>query len=174
MKPLPALRRLIDAFNQRIGLWVAWAALAMVLVQFTVVIGRYIFGVNFIWMQESVIYLHGVMFMLGAGYTLLHDGHVRVDIWYREASPRFKARVDLAGATLFLLPVCGLIWFFSWPYVVNSWAVLEGSRETSGIQAVFALKSLLLLFVFLLVLQGVSMIIGAALALGGGEREQTE
>ncbi|MDP6173515.1 MAG: TRAP transporter small permease subunit [Rhodospirillales bacterium] len=146
VKELLALRHIIDALNSTVGSLVAWAALGMVLVQFTVVIGRYIFGVNFIWMQESVIYLHGLVFMLGAGYTLLHDGHVRVDIWYRDASPRFRSRVDLVGGALFLLPVCILIWGFSWPYVVNSWTVLEGSMETSGIPAVFALKSLLLGF----------------------------
>ena len=159
----------IDALNDTVGKAVAWLALAMVLVQFTVVVMRYVFGIGSIFMQESIIYLHAVVFMVGAGYTLLHNGHVRVDIFYREASARRKAVVDLAGVALFLLPVCGLIWWGSWPYVANSWRVFEGSRETSGIQAVFLLKSVILVFVALVVLQGLSMAARSVIVLLGAE-----
>ncbi|HER26644.1 MAG TPA: TRAP transporter small permease subunit [Rhodospirillales bacterium] len=129
----------------------------MVLMQFTVVVMRYIFGLGSIMMQESVVYLHGALFMLGAGYTLLHEGHVRVDIFYREASPRKKAMVDLFGSLLLLMPVCILITWYSFPYLKTSWSVLEGSRETSGIQGVYLLKSTLWAFTGLMMLQGLSI-----------------
>ncbi len=157
----------LDAFNHHLGRATAWIAVAMVLVQFTVVVLRYVFGVSFIWMQESIIYLHSALFLVGAGYTLLHEGHVRVDIFYQDATERQKAWVDFFGAILFLLPMCVLIWWWSWPYVSSSWSVLEGSKETSGIQAVFLLKSLILAFSAVLALQGVSMVLRTFLTLTG-------
>ncbi len=172
MSFLVSVARGIDALNENIGKAVAWLALLMVLVQFAVVILRYVFGIGSIFLQESIIYLHAVVFMLGAGYTLLHGGHVRVDIFYREASPRRKALVDLLGVVVFLVPVCALIWWASWPYVANSWRVFEGSRETSGIQAVFLLKTVILVFVALMVLQGISMAINSLLTLAGIEQSQ--
>jgi len=157
----------IDAFNNRIGRIISWTAIAMVLVQFLVVVMRYIFSLGFIWMQESVLYLHSILFMLGAGYTLLHEGHVRVDIFYRDHGERGKAIVDFIGAIVFLLPVCILLWWWSWPYVSQSWSIFEGSRETSGIQAVYALKTLILMFAGLIALQGVSMMLRSLLTLTG-------
>ena len=170
MNALRALAGAIDRFNDGVGSWIAWLAVIMVLVQFAVVVLRYVFGIGLIVLQESVVYLHGVLFMLGAGYTLLRGGHVRVDIFYQPATARSKAAVDLAGTVLFLLPVCSLIAIYSFPYIANSWAVHEGSKETSGIQAVYLLKSVILVFTFLLGLQGVSMALHSALVLCGIER----
>lgn len=174
MSLLASVAQRIDAFNHNIGKAVAWLALVMVIVQFIVVIMRYVFGIGSIFMQESIIYLHAIVFMVGAGYTLLHNGHVRVDIFYREARPRQKAVVDLLGVVIFLIPVCGLIWWVSWPYVASSWKVFEGSRETSGIQGVFLLKSVILLFVVLVVLQGISLAIRSLLTLAGIEQPQVD
>lgn len=171
---LVSVAQRIDALNENIGKAVAWLTLLMVIVQFIVVIMRYVFGIGSIFMQESIIYLHATVFMLGAGYTLLHNGHVRVDIFYREASPRRKAMVDIVGVAIFLIPVCALIWWGSWPYVANSWRVFEGSRETSGIQAVFLLKTVILVFVVLVVLQGISMAIRSLLTLAGVEQQQAD
>ena len=162
-----ALVRAIDKLNARIGAGVAWFALAMVLVQFAVVVMRYVFGVSSLFMQESIIYLHGTMFMLGSAYTLLHNGHVRVDVFYREADPIWKAKVDFAGHALFLIPVCTLIFIYSWPYVVSSWASLEGSRETSGIPAVFLLKTVVLVFSVLMILQGLAQGLKALMVMTG-------
>jgi TRAP-type mannitol/chloroaromatic compound transport system permease small subunit len=164
---LAALSRAIDRLNEYIGRGAAWFALAMVLLQFTVVVMRYVFGVGSILMQEGVIYLHAALFLCGAGYTLLHGGHVRVDIFYRAASPRRKALTDLLGTIFLLLPVCVIIAWASLPYVEQSWSVFEGSKETSGIPAVFALKSLIMLFVVLLALQGISLALRAILTLSG-------
>ena len=141
----------------------------MVLVQFSAVVLRYVFGIGSIWMQESVIYMHAYLFMVGAGYTLLQGGHVRVDIFYREASPKRKALTDLIGVFVFLLPVCVTIWLFSWGYVARSWQVLEGSKETSGIQGVFLLKSAILVFTALVALQGISLAARSLLVLAGAK-----
>ena len=167
LSALTALSRAIDAANEHIGRVASWLALLMVLLQFIVVVMRYIFGVGFIFMQEGVIYLHATLFLVGAGYTLLHGGHVRVDIFYRDARPRRRALVDLLGVILFLLPVCVVIGWASWPYLEQSWSVYEGSKETSGIHAVYALKSMILVFVVLIALQGVSLALHAALTLAG-------
>lgn len=167
MKTVRAISQTIDAFNERIGTTIAWAALAMVAMQFVVVVLRYVYGFGSIFMQESVTYLHATLFMVGAGYTLLHGGHVRVDIFYRNATPRRKALVDLLGVLLFLIPVCVLIGWSSFPYVQQSWSVFEGSKETSGIQGVFLLKSVILVFVVLMVLQGVSLALQSIMVLAG-------
>jgi TRAP-type mannitol/chloroaromatic compound transport system permease small subunit len=169
MQGLASLATAINRLNNGVGKWTAWLALTMVLVQFIVVVMRYVFGIGSIMMQESIIYMHGMLFMVGAGYTLLHDGHVRVDIFYREAAPRTKAMVDLLGAVFFLIPVSILIWAYSWGYVLQSWSVFEGSKETSGIQAVFLLKSVILVFCGLMILQALSMIIASVLRLTGNE-----
>ena len=171
MNPLVSLCRAIDATNEKIGRGVAWVALAMVLIQFLVVVMRYVFGIGSIMMQESVVYMHAILFMVGAGYTLLHGGHVRVDVFYRDASPRKKAMVDLAGGIVFLLPVCSLIVWSSWAYVASSWRVFEGSKETSGIQAVFLLKTVILVFAVLVLLQGVSLILKSFLTLYGNRSD---
>jgi len=133
---------------------VMWLLLAMALVQFAVVVLRYVFGVNFIFMQESITYMHGAVFLIAAGYALLTDDHVRVDIFYREAPPKRKALVDLLGTYFLLFPICLLLLWTASPYVGNSWSVFEGSTETSGIQGVFLLKSLIPAFAILLAMAG--------------------
>jgi TRAP-type mannitol/chloroaromatic compound transport system permease small subunit len=168
-----AVADLIDRFNATIGRAVAWAVLFVVLVQFAVVVLRYAFGIGSIWLSESILYGNAVMFMLAAAWTLQQGGHVRVDVFYAEASPRRKALIDLVGALLLLLPfMLALIWL-SLPYVARSWAILERSRETSGLPAVFLLKTLIPLFAVLLALQGVSQAIRAAelLRLSRGESQ---
>lgn len=167
MQALYSLARAIDRLNHVIGRALAWLTLAMVIVQFTVVLLRYIFGLGFIWMQESILYMHALVFLIGAGYTLLKEGHVRVDIFYREATIRKKALVDLLGVIFLLLPFCVLVWIVALPYVENSWAVLEGSKETSGIQGVYLLKTTILVFTVLVGLQGLSMALKSILTLNG-------
>ncbi len=158
---------MIHRINDAIGMTVAWLALFLVLVQFLLVIMRYVFGLGSVLMQESLLYAHGTLYMLAAGYTLRLNGHVRVDVFYRAASARWKAAVDLTGVVFLLVPVCIAIWIGAWPYVSQSWRILEGSRETSGIPAVFLLKSVILVFVVLVLLQGLSMAIRSALVLAG-------
>ena len=171
MRSLHALARAIDRLNEAVGVSVAWLALFTVLVEFTVVLMRYVFGVGSVKMQESIVYMHATVFMVAAGYTLLHNGHVRCDIFYASASPRRQALIDLIGVFVFLLPTCALIAWVAWPYVAAAWAVREGSPEGSlGIPGVYLLKSIILVFAALVALQGVAMAIHAALRLAEVER----
>lgn len=170
MNILTAIIRFVDQANDKIGRFIAWFALLMVTVQFIVVVLRYVFGIGSIMLQESIIYMHAIVFLVGSGYTLLNDGHVRVDIFYRDSSPKKKAMVDLFGSLFFLIPVCSLISWYTWPYVTGSWQVMEGSKETSGIQAVFLLKSVILIFTFLMILQGISIAAKSILTLFSDQR----
>lgn len=159
------LALLFEAINEWLGRMVSWLSLCMVLVTFTVVVLRYAFDLGWIWLQESVTFMHAALFLVGAAYTLKHQGHVRVDIFYRRFSPRVRAWVDLLGSLLLLLPVCLFILASSWDYVVQSWALHEGSREAGGLDGVYLLKSLILGMAVLLVLQGLAMVIRALLQL---------
>ena len=159
------LAALFDTINTSVARTVMWLALIMALVQVGVVVMRYVFGINFIWLQESIIYMFGFLFLLTAGYALLQNEHVRVDIFYRDASARRKAIVDFVGTYLFLFPVCILIIWAAGPYVARAWDVMEGSREASGIQAVFIMKSLIPIFAVLLAIAGFSIATKAVLVL---------
>ena len=150
---------ILDAVNTAVARVVRWLALAMVLVQFAIVIGRYVFGVNSIAVQESVLYMHATLFMLGAGYTLLVDGHVRVDIFYAKASPATRRRIDVFGHLVLLLPAMLALLYWSWPSVRNAWAILEGPISVGGLKAVYLMKSLIPAFCVLVILQSVSALI---------------
>jgi len=168
MNRLHRLANVIDAVNDWIGRTLSWLTLGMVLVTFVVVLLRYVFGLGWTMLQESVIYMHAIVFMGCAGYALVHNGHVRCDIFYSVASPRGKAVIDIIGTLLFLVPVCVLVFWVTWPYAMASWAVLEGSPEgRMGIPAVFLLKTLIVVFAGLLALQSVSLVLKSALFLAG-------
>ena len=151
----------IDRLTGAVGRAVAWLALAIVLVQFAVVLMRYGLGLGSIWMQESILYAHAVLFLLAAAWTLASDGHARIDILYANASPRRKALVDLCGTLLLLLPLMAALTWYAWPYVARSWAILERSQEVSGLPFVYLLKSVLLLFALTMALQGIAQAIRA-------------
>jgi len=142
----------------RLGKAVAWLTLVMVLLTFCVVVLRYGFGLGWIWMQESVSYLHAAVFMLAAAWTLQTDGHVRVDIFYRDGSARYRSWVDLLGTVLLLIPFCAFTLWVGWEYALSSWKLLEGSREAGGLPLVFLLKSLILLLPALLLLQAIPLL----------------
>jgi TRAP-type mannitol/chloroaromatic compound transport system permease small subunit len=168
MNHLKRIATAIDHLNDWIGRGLAWLTLGMVLVTFVVVLLRYVFGLGWTILQESVVYMHAFVFMGCAGFALVHNGHVRCDIFYGPASARGKAVVDIIGTLLFLIPVCILIFWVTWPYAMASWAVLEGSPEgRMGIPAVFLLKTLILVFAGLLAVQSVSLLLQSALFLAG-------
>jgi TRAP-type mannitol/chloroaromatic compound transport system permease small subunit len=160
-----ALADRIDRLTAAVGRAVAWLALAIVLLQFALVLGRYVFGFGSIWLTETVIYTHATLFMAAAAWTLRAGGHVRVDVFYAEASARTKAVVDLAGSALLLLPFALVLVWLSVPYAARSWAILERSQETSGLPLVFLLKTLIPLFAVLMALQGIAQAIRALAAL---------
>jgi TRAP-type mannitol/chloroaromatic compound transport system permease small subunit len=127
----------------------------MVLLTFIIVILRYGFNLGWIWLQESLTYLHVAVFSVVAAWTLQQDGHVRVDIFYAKMTDRNRARVDLLGSLIFLLPFCLFMLIIAWPYVANSWMLLETSREAGGLPFVFLLKSLILVMPALLLGQAI-------------------
>jgi len=137
------------------GKAVSWLILVMVLATFAIVILRYGFNLGWIWLQEAVTYMHAMVFMLAAAWTLQMDGHVRVDIFYRRSSVRRQAWVNLVGSVFFLVPVCVFLLIIGWDYVFFSWTLLEKSREAGGLPAVYLLKSLILLLPFSLLMQAI-------------------
>jgi TRAP-type mannitol/chloroaromatic compound transport system permease small subunit len=155
----------IDRLTAAIGRGARWCCLYVVVATFAVVVLRYAFGIGSIRLQESVLYAHAALFMLAAAWTLQRGGHVRVDIFYAQASPRTRALVDLAGALIFLLPFAVVLGLLSIPYAARSWAILERSREASGLPFVYLLKTLIPLFALLLGLQGVAQAIRAVVTL---------
>jgi TRAP-type mannitol/chloroaromatic compound transport system permease small subunit len=155
----------IDRFNAAIGQIAAWAVLVMVLVQFAIIMLRFVLGLGSLWMQESLHYLLAVLVLLAAPWTLQANGHVRVDIFYADATPRMRAKIDLAGALLLLIPFMAAVIWFSWPYAARAWAIMEGSREAGGIPLVFLLKSSIPAFAALMLLQGFAQAFRAVLSL---------
>ncbi|MBD3671047.1 MAG: TRAP transporter small permease subunit [Gammaproteobacteria bacterium] len=164
---LQALAHACDHLNERVGRAISWLTLVMVVTTFLIVVLRYLFDLGWIAMQESVTYMHALVFMLGAAYTLKHDGHVRVDIFYLKASPRRRALVDLLGSLLLLMPMMLYIFFISWDYVAVSWSLWEDSPETGGLPGVFLLKTAILALGVLMSLQGLAMAIHNGLFLAG-------
>lgn len=149
----------IDQMNTAVASMIRWLALVMVLVQFCIVIGRYVFGFNSIAAQESVLYMHATLFMLGAGFTLLVDKHVRVDVFYAKATEATRRRIDIFGHIFLLIPSMAALLYWSWPSVRNSWKILEGPISVGGIEAVFLLKSLIPAFCILILLQSVALLV---------------
>ncbi len=164
--------RLVDGLNEWLGRALAWLSLGMVIVTFAVVVLRYGFHQGWIAVQESVIYMHALLFMLGSAYTLKHDAHVRVDIFYRRLGPKARAWVDFLGTWLLLIPTCGFILWSGWDYVQTSWSIREVSREAGGLPAVFILKSAMLGFALTLLLQGIAQSGKALLLIFGQPLEQ--
>lgn len=162
----------LEAVNDWLGRTVSWLGLGMVLVTFLVVLLRKAFDLGWIGLQESVTYMHALLFMLGAAYTLRHDGHVRVDILYHRFDVRGKAAVDLFGALLLLIPSAIYIGFASWDYVGAAWAVREGSREAGGLPWLYLLKTLLLIMPATLLLQGAVMVLRALTQLLRGDAHE--
>jgi len=160
----------LDRISSITGKAAAWLTLFMVIVTFVVVIMRYVFDAGLIWVQESVVWMHAVVFMLGAAYTLRAEEHVRVDIFYRTMSERRRAWVDLIGVIVFLLPLCAFLAWASFDFVALSWSIGESSRESGGLPYPFVplLKSVLLLMPLAVSLQGLSLFARSINTLRGG------
>lgn len=151
--------RILESISELVGRSVSWLTILMVLTTFTVVLLRYGFGIGSIKLQESVNWMHAAVFLLGAGYTLRHDEHVRVDVFYRNFSPRTQAWVNLLGTLCLLLPVAGLMLWSSWDYVLQSWRVGEASDQVGGLPGLYLLKSIIPLTAILLMVQGVALLL---------------
>lgn len=157
MSAVPRIVAAIEGFAEMTGRMVSWLTLLLALAGFLVVVMRYAFDSGFIWMQETLTWMHAMVFMLGAAYTLKHDDHVRVDVVYRSLSVRTRAAIDLAGTVLFLLPLCGYLVYETMPYVEASVRFGERSREAGGLPGLFLLKAVIPLMAVLLTIQGVAV-----------------
>jgi TRAP-type mannitol/chloroaromatic compound transport system permease small subunit len=167
MKAIGAVGQALDRFSNAVGRCVMWLAVLLVLVQFAVVVLRYGFSTSLIQMQESVIYIHATLFMLAIAYTMLHEGHVRVDILYAAMSPRRRALIDLVGVVVAVIPFCLLLVWTCWPFVAASWRIREGAIAYGGIPYQYLLKSLIPAMAVLLLLQALAHLCRCVLALAG-------
>ena len=152
----------IERFIDWSGRTVSWLTLLMVIVTFIVVVLRYVFDIGWIALQESITYMHAMVFLVGSSWAMQQEAHVRVDIFYSRFSNKTKAWIDLFGSLLLLLPVMVFVAWISWEYVSESWKVLEGSREAGGLPGVFLLKSLIPVMAVMLILQALVQIVRCA------------
>ena len=152
---------ILKSINEYIGRYISWLIIIMVIVQIVIVLSRYVFGLGFIKLQELMIYMHGTLFTVAAGYTLLYDDHVRVDSFYRESSKKFKDVINILGTLTLLMPFIIITFLMSYPYVVRSWKILEGSPETSGLNATYLYKTTLVIFPILLFIQAVVILLNS-------------
>ena len=157
----------IDRLNDLTGRLVSWITLLMVIVTCAVVLARYVFGVGSIALQESVMYMHGIVFMLGIAFTLKEQGHVRVDVLHEKFSRRTRTLIDITGTVLFLLPVSFFILLTSLDYVSFSWSLRESSAQPGGLPGVFLVKTLIPVMAALLALQGIAEILRGIVSLAG-------
>ncbi len=160
----------LDRISHVTGRLTAWLTLAMVLMTTIIVVMRYVFDAGQIWMQESVTWMHAAVFMVGAAYTLLHEEHVRVDIFYRNMSPRRRALIDFLGVLLFLLPLCVYLAWMALDFAAVSWSINESSREPGGLPypMIPLLKSVVVVMPVLLALQGTSLLLRSLATLRRG------
>ena len=147
----------IDRAIDAVGRAAAWLNLGMAAAICVVVALRYAFDIGAIFLQESVVYLHGAAFLLGLSYALQHDAHVRVDMLYARFGSRLKALIDILGHVLFLMPLCLTVAIVGTRYAMRSWAVLEGSPEVGGVPAIFLLKTLIPISAALLFAQAAAL-----------------
>ncbi|MCW8195619.1 TRAP transporter small permease subunit [Proteobacteria bacterium 005FR1] len=159
------LIRPIDLLSEWTGRVIAWLAVLMVAITGIVVVIRRGFGLNSIALQESVIYMHAALFLLGAAFAFKHEAHVRVDIFYRRFGPVARAWINSLGTLIFLFPLCGFMLLSSWGYVQTSWQIGEVSSEPGGLAAVFLLKTLIPIAAITLALQGLAELLRALLCL---------
>jgi len=157
MNVLKLLCSWIDAMNEWIGKGVAWVTLVLVLVIFVDVVMRYAFNTSYVFTQELEWHLFGFIFLIGAGYTMLHDGHVRVDIIYQRLGAKGKAWINLLGVIFFMLPGCFMLVVTSWKFMYNALLIMEGSPDPGGIPYRFIIKSTITAGFALLFLQGLSL-----------------
>ena len=169
LQALALLVRTISGLNRIVGEVLSWLALGCVLVCFAVVVQRYAFSTSTLWMQDLYVWLGGAMFTGVAGFALMRDDHVRVDIFYRPAPVRRKAIADLVGVVVFLLPFVYVVYTYTSPAVLRSWSYYEGSGNIGGMPGLFVLKSFIIVFCALVGLQGLAMASRSILVLGGRE-----
>ncbi|WP_144392629.1 TRAP transporter small permease subunit [Pleionea sediminis] len=149
-----SVKGVLSLIGRSAGKGISFLTLIMVVTMFVSTMLSNFFNTNFIALQESVTWMHAAVFMIGAAYTLQHNEHVRVDIFYQRFSSRTQATVDILGTLIFLLPVSIFILVSSWKYVSLSWKLSEASAEAGGLPGVYLLKTLVLVMPILLIIEG--------------------
>lgn len=157
----------VEGLNTWIGKAVSWFALGTVLVCFATVYTRYALNTNFTWLQEMYVWQHAAAIVLGAAYTMLSGGFVRVDIFYGRMSPVKKAWVDLVGTIVFLLPFLAVIgWAFTRSWLA-AYAADEGSQNPGGLPNWWILSGTLVAMTVLVFLQALAAMARSFLVFGG-------
>jgi TRAP-type mannitol/chloroaromatic compound transport system permease small subunit len=167
MTILKALAALIDWINRVVGAVATLFIVVLVLITMTDVTLRYLFHAGSVAFQELEWHLYAANFVLAAGWTMLKDGHVRIDILYNMARPRTRAAIDLIGVFLLCIPFCLIIIWSSWPYFINAWSIREGSPDPGGLPAWYILKAMIPLGFSLVLLQAFSQAVKSFFALKG-------
>jgi TRAP-type mannitol/chloroaromatic compound transport system permease small subunit len=164
------VKSIISALGEYTGNLISYLTILMVLGTLSIVVLRYAFDLGWIFLQEMIVWMHAAIFMIGAAYTYKKNEHVRVDIFYHGLSQRNKAKIDLVGNLIFLMPLSLSIIYFCWDYAANSWAFKEGSREAGGLPYPFVplLKSIIPLTAILLILESIKQILEKISFLKGG------
>lgn len=166
----------IMAATSRIATWAgklaALAIIPMILLVFANAILRYVFGYGSVWLYEAVIYCFVVVMAGAAGWTMVRDEHVRVDILYAAARPRRQGLIDVLGCLFLLAPFLWIMWDRTLPYVGRAWATREGSMEISGLPFLWLLKTMMLVFVVLLAFAGIAFFLRALLRMSGHEAKE--
>jgi TRAP-type mannitol/chloroaromatic compound transport system permease small subunit len=162
----------IDAINDKVGRAVSWATLLLVLVTFTDVVMRYTLNQSYVFTQEMEWHIFAFIFLMGAGYTLKNDGHVRVEVFYGRMGPKGKAWVNLIGVLFFLFPSSILFIKTAIPFVVQSFQVMEGSPDPGGIPFRFLIKACIPAGYTLILIQGISLGINSLMGVLGMSSEQ--
>lgn len=167
MKFLQQYIRVVDRLNETIGRGVVWLSSVLVLVVCYDVFTRYILKTSSVAVQELEWHIFAVLFLIAAAYSLKHDRHVRVDVFYLKFSERGKAWVDFLGSLVFLVPLCIVAILASQQFVLNSFRIGEISPDPGGLPARYLLKAAIPLGFFLLLLQGLSLSFRSLLTLLG-------
>lgn len=174
MKGLKSFINFIESINEYLGRGVSWITFGLVVLVFVDVVMRYAFKTSFVFVQEMEWHMFSVIFLLGAGYTLLHDEHVRVDIFYQRMSKKSRAWINLLGTTFFLFPGCYMIIATAIPFAMDSYSVMEGSPDPGGVPFRFILKACVPVGFVFVMLQGISLFLKSLMTVLGKELEEPE
>ncbi len=161
------VEKIIDAVQKLTGHIAAGLTLLMVAMVAYNVVARYVFNTGVIALQELEWYFFSAAFLIGAGYVLKEDAHVRIDIFYANMSPKSRAVVNLIGCLLFLLPFCALMAYHSWKFADYSYSIAERSSDPGGLPETFIIKAAIPTSFIVLFLSGISVVLRSIRILQG-------
>jgi TRAP-type mannitol/chloroaromatic compound transport system permease small subunit len=154
----------IENIQEKIGIGVTYIAALLVLVVGYDVVSRYLFSISSLALQELEWHLFSILFLLSAGWTLKHDKHVRIDLFYNKLTSRNRHLINIIGVLIFLFPFCLIMIWSSMDFVVSSFSVGETSPDAGGLPARYLLKAILPISFILLLLQGIMLLINSIIA----------